>query len=76
MGAMLSLISIGNRFFKPVVDRRKCIRVNGGDCHICSNVCTEGLDPHCSASLNECSKCGLCKDSCPSDAITFAFMPK
>jgi ferredoxin-type protein NapH len=76
MGALLSLISLGNRFFKPVVDRKKCIRANGGDCNICSTVCKEELDPHYAAAQNECSKCGTCKDNCPSGAISFGFMPK
>lgn len=76
MGAMLSLVGLTNRFFKPVVDRKKCIRARGGACTICSDACKEGIDPHYHEGMNECSKCGLCKDACPTGAITFAVFPK
>lgn len=76
LGALLSLLSLPNRFVRPVVDRRKCLRFSGGKCTVCSDVCREQLDPHYATSLNECTKCGLCKDKCPAGAIGFSMLPK
>lgn len=76
LGAAVSLLSLPNRFFRPVVDRSKCIRSKGGTCNICANVCEELLDPHYRYAMNECTKCGVCKEQCPVGAIHFAFLPR
>jgi ferredoxin-type protein NapH len=76
LGALLSLLSLPNRFFKPVVNHERCLRSKGGSCQICADACMEGIDPHYSRCMNECSKCGACKDKCPTGAISFALMPK
>jgi ferredoxin-type protein NapH len=76
LGAALSLMSLPNRLVKPVVNREKCISCTGGSCHVCADVCEERLDPHCATSMNECTKCGVCKDRCPAGAISFALLPK
>jgi ferredoxin-type protein NapH len=75
LGAVMSLLSIPNRFFKPKVDESKCLRNKGVECVTCVTVCEEGLDPHYSDGMHECSKCGLCKDHCPAKAITIPFNP-
>ncbi len=75
MGALLSLLSLTNRFFRPKVNTDKCLRAQGKTCGICSEVCKEELDPHCIKGMNECSKCGICKDACPTGAISFTFLP-
>jgi len=74
LGAMMSLLSIPNRLFKPKVEGSKCLREQGRDCHICSTVCPEGLDPHYKDGMHECSKCGLCRDKCPAGAITIPLL--
>jgi ferredoxin-type protein NapH len=76
LGALVSLLSLPNRFFKPTVNSQKCLQSGGGNCHVCSDVCPEKLDPHYSCSMHECSKCGICKDKCPTKAISFAILPK
>ncbi|MDR0500460.1 MAG: 4Fe-4S binding protein [Coriobacteriales bacterium] len=76
LGALLSLLSLANRFVKPIVKREKCLRVAGGSCHVCSEVCPEQLDPHSADGMQECSKCALCKDNCPSGAISIKLFQK
>jgi ferredoxin-type protein NapH len=76
LGATISLLSLPNRFFRPVVDKTKCLRTKGGECSICSDTCEEMLDPHYAHALHECTKCGMCKEQCPAGAISFAFLPK
>ncbi len=73
VGALLSLMSLPNRFFRPKVDSSKCLREKGVNCNVCVDVCPEGLDPHFKDGMNECTKCGLCKDKCPVGAITIPF---
>lgn len=73
LGAMLSLMSLPNRFFRPKVDTQKCLRNKGESCMICREICPEGLDPHSTQGMHECSKCGLCLERCPASAITIPF---
>jgi len=70
LGAVMSLLSIPNKLFKPRVDATKCLRSQGIDCTVCVSVCDEELDPHYSEGMHECTKCGLCVDKCPAKAIT------
>jgi ferredoxin-type protein NapH len=76
LGAMLSLMSLPNRFFRPKVDQSKCLREKGADCSLCHESCPEDLDPHFKEGMNECSKCGLCLERCPTRAITIPFKQK
>ncbi len=75
LGALLSLISIGNKTLKPHVDEKKCLREKGDGCRICAEGCPELLDPH-SSMIPECSKCGHCVENCPASAIKMCFLPK
>jgi ferredoxin-type protein NapH len=70
LGALLSLMSLPNRFFRPRVNTSKCLREQGKDCSVCCEICPEKLDPHYRDAINECSKCGLCAEKCPAKAIT------
>ena len=70
LGALMSLLSIPNRLFRPHVDEKKCLRSKGIDCTVCTSICEEGLDPHSMEGMHECTKCGLCKEQCPGHAIT------
>ncbi|MDR3136335.1 MAG: 4Fe-4S binding protein [Coriobacteriales bacterium] len=76
LGALVSLLSIPNRFLRPTVNKDACIRLNGGECTICADVCDELLDPHYAHSLHECTKCGVCKEKCPTGAIRFSLLPQ
>ncbi|MDR0514323.1 MAG: 4Fe-4S binding protein [Coriobacteriaceae bacterium] len=76
LGAVMSLLSIPNRFFKPKVDETKCLLKKGKECSVCKEVCPEGLDPHFSDGMHECTKCGLCKEHCPGLAINMGFSPR
>jgi ferredoxin-type protein NapH len=73
LGAVMSLLSLPNRFFKPKVNEKKCLRYKGIDCTVCAQVCEENLDPHFKEGIQECTKCGLCKENCPAGAITIPF---
>ncbi|MDR2715669.1 MAG: 4Fe-4S binding protein [Coriobacteriaceae bacterium] len=70
LGALMSLMSIPNKLFRPRVDDAKCLRSQGIDCKVCVTACEEELDPHCIEGMHECTKCGLCKEHCPSQAIS------
>ena len=70
LGALMSLMSIPNKLFKPQVNEKKCLRSQGIDCKVCVTVCEEELDPHFAEGMHECTKCGLCKEQCPAQAIT------
>ena len=68
ISALVSLISAGNKTFKPCVSDESCLRTKGVDCRICVENCPEEVDPH-SESIPECSKCGICIEGCPAHAI-------
>jgi ferredoxin-type protein NapH len=70
LGALLSLMSLPNRLFRPQVNRSKCLREQGKSCSVCLESCPEDLDPHYCEGMNECSKCGLCLENCPAKAIS------
>lgn len=80
LGALISLASGLNRFFRPRVDATKCLRTTRGiDCRSCKTVCFEEIDLHhagASAPMSECTKCRECADACPVSAITFPFSSK
>ena len=70
LGALMSLMSIPNKLLRPHVNEKKCLRSQGIDCKVCVSVCEEELDPHYAQGMHECTKCGLCKEKCPAQAIT------
>ena len=76
LGAVMSLMSLPNRFLRPKVDMEKCLRSQGVDCRECVNSCEERLDPHYSDGMHECSKCGVCMEKCPAGAISMPFVSK
>lgn len=80
LGALLSLISRGNRTFRPQADVSTCLRTTGGEvCQRCVDACPEGIDVHdveASTSRSECTKCRECAHVCPVQAIHFPFLPK
>ena len=58
LGALLSLVSRGNRTFRPQANVGTCLHAAHGErCHRCADACPEGIDLHdraASAPLNEC----------------------
>jgi len=73
LGALISLISAGNRTFRPKVDESQCLREKGADCTACITVCPERVDPHM-PMIPECTKCGKCVEHCPVQAIKIPFL--
>lgn len=74
VGALLSLLSRGNRTFKPHVDASMCARHAGSSCAACAQACPEHIDPCADLgdrSLAECTRCGACVSTCPAKALSF-----
>ena len=74
VGALLSLLSRGNRTFKPHVDASMCARHAGSSCAACAQACPEHIDPCADLgdrSLAECTRCGACANTCPAKALSF-----
>lgn len=74
VGALLSLLSRGNRTFKPHVDASMCARHAGSSCAACAQACPEHIDSCADLgdrSLAECTRCGACVNTCPAKALSF-----
>lgn len=74
VGALLSLLSRGNRTFKPHVDASICARHAVSSCAACAQACPEHIDPCADLgdrSLAECTRCGACVNTCPAKALSF-----
>lgn len=74
VGALLSLLSRGNRTFEPHVDASMCARHAGSSCAACAQACPEHIDPCADLgdrSLAECTRCGACVNTCPAKALSF-----
>lgn len=80
LGALISLMSRANIFFKPTVNEKSCLRsTKGAECNICQTACHEEIDLHQPLNreaLARCTKCSDCKDACPMHAISFKFFQK
>lgn len=77
LGALISLMSRANLFFKPAIDTTSCLKASkGSDCSICKDACHEEIDLHeplTPQALSRCTKCKDCSDACPMQAISFSF---
>lgn len=78
LGALMSLVARLNRTFRPSVDHVSCIHdAQGVACQRCAQVCPERINLHdkaLSAPMSECTRCGECKEACPSHAISFPLL--
>lgn len=77
LGALISLMSTANRFFRATVNENACVRSKGIACRVCREACPEGIDLHAEPDalrLARCTKCRACADACPTKAISFPFM--
>lgn len=79
LGALWTLASRLNRFFRPKAREDLCTRMTHGvPCTICRDVCLEGIDPASVANdpmlLARCTKCGACAAACPTGAVHFPFL--
>ena len=79
LGALWTLASRLNRFFRPKAREHLCTRMTHGvPCTICRDVCPEGIDPASVANdpmlLARCTKCGACAAACPTGAVHVPFL--
>lgn len=79
LGALWTLASRLNSFFRPKAREDLCTRMTHGvPCTICRDVCPEGIDPASVANdpmlLARCTKCGACAAACPTGAVHFPFL--
>ena len=79
LGALWTLASRLNRFFRPKAREDLCTRMTHGvPCTICRDVCPEEIDPASVANdpmlLARCTKCGACAAACPTGAVHFPFL--
>lgn len=79
LGALWTLASRLNRFFRPKAREDLCTRMTHGvPCTICRDVCPEGIGPASVANdpmlLARCTKCGACAAACPTGAVHFPFL--
>ena len=79
LGALWTLASRLNRFFRPKAREDLCTRMTHGvPCTICRDVCPEGIDPASVANdpmlLARCTKCGACAAACPTGAVHSPFL--
>ena len=81
LGALMSLVSKGNRTFVPTIDKDMCLEeTRGAHCGRCHAACPEGIDlrnlTESPVAINECVKCRACAEACPAHAISVPFLPK
>lgn len=81
LGALMSLVSKGNRTFVPTIDKDMCLEeTRDAHCGRCHAACPEGIDLRNLAgspvAINECVKCRACVEACPAHAISVPFLPK
>ena len=69
LGAFLGVMSKFS-LFRIERDPHKCI-----DCDLCLKSCQGASDPHTQLRKSECFVCMNCIDDCPTDAISFKFLP-
>ena len=81
LGALMSLVSKGNRTFVPTIDKDMCLaETRGAHCGRCHAACPEGIDlrnlAESPVAINECVKCRACVEACPAHAVSVPFLPK
>ncbi len=72
LGALLTLMGGLNRFFRPTVDKRKCLASKGSSCRVCERECPEGIvlvGDGAGSSPKNCTKCLECVEKCPAQVV-------
>jgi polyferredoxin len=69
LGAFLGTLSMAS-LWRIDRDPAKCV-----DCDLCLKNCEGASDPQTQLRKSECFVCFNCLESCPTDAISFKFMP-
>lgn len=78
IGAVLTLVSRFNRFWRPVVEPHCVQKALGQPCTRCRDACPEGIDPvhPTPESMARCTKCGACTQACLASALKMRFVAR
>lgn len=81
LSALMNLVSRFSRTWVPTIDDSACIETaSGRPCGICAAVCEADINPRHPEqgehTLADCTRCHVCVDSCPVDAIHVPFLAR
>jgi ferredoxin-type protein NapH len=79
IAGLLSLVGRLAKPLRPRIEQTTCLEHDGKACASCFAACPAAINLHAEdaeAQLADCTRCGACKDACPTASITFPLLPK
>lgn len=76
--AIISLVGRLAKPLRPRIEQTTCLEHDGKACASCFAACPAAINLHAEdaeAQLADCTRCGACKDACPTASITFPLLP-